>query len=78
MQALKFDAVINEAHTLTLVLPDHIRPGKAEVVVMVDADDPSAASAPMTDEEFEALMRFGDGRRLDGLSIKDLIAEGRR
>lgn len=78
MQTLKLDAVIDETHTISLVLPACFRPGKAEVVVTVDEGEPKAENKPMTDEEFEELMRFGDGRRLDGISIKELIAEGRK
>ena len=78
MQTLKFDAVIDETHTISLVLPGYIRPGKAEVVVTVDEDAREVKNTPLTDKEFEELMCFGDGRRLDGLSIKELIAESRK
>lgn len=36
---------------------------------------PAARSA---DEAIEQLRQFGKGRRLDNLSIRDMIAEGRR
>ena len=83
MQTLKLDAVIDEAHTISLVLPANFRPGKAEVIVMVDANEPKADKPKtpfkrMSDEEFEKLMHFGDGRRLDGISLRELIMEGRR
>ena len=78
MQTLKFETVIDETHTLSLVLPDNVRPGKAEVLVTVDVDEPEASFTPMTDKEFDELMRFGDGRRLGDISLKELIAEGRR
>ena len=78
MRTLKFEAVIDEMHTLSLVLPETIRPGKAEVVVTVESDEPEEALPPMSNKEFEELMRFGDGRRLGDISLKELIAEGRR
>ena len=39
---------------------------------------PFNTADPLTDAEFEALLRCGDGRRLDGISIKELVSEGRR
>ena len=81
MQTLNFDAVIDERRILSLVLPDSIRPGRAKVTVMLETERPldktdsvkSAAKAA-----YDELLRFGDGRRLGGLSIKELVAEGRR
>ncbi|MCL2641353.1 MAG: hypothetical protein FWD53_10940 [Phycisphaerales bacterium] len=78
MTTLRFETMIDEMHTLSLVLPSNVRPGKAEVVVTVDVDEPNAAFTPMTNEEFDELMHFGDGRRLGDISLKELIAEGRR
>ena len=81
MQTLNFDAVIDERRTLSLVLPGNIRPGKAKVTVMLEDGgsmkiDRTAKST--ADEILEAFMRFGDGRRLDGITIKEMAAEGRR
>ena len=39
---------------------------------------PLNVARPLTDAEFETLCHCGDGRRLDGISIKELVAEGRR
>ena len=78
MQTLRFNAVIDERRTLSLVLPDGVCPGKAEVIVTVGMEEPGPKFTPMSDEEFEKLMRFGDGRRLGGLSLKEMAAEGRR
>ena len=81
MQAFKFKTVIDETHTLSLVLPSTVRPGTADVTVVLEMDEPrktAGTSESPTDELLERLMRFGDGRRLGGLSIKELAAEGRR
>ena len=78
MQTLRFNAIIDERHGLSLTLPGHIRPGRAEVVVTVEMDEPGPGFTPMGDDEFEQLMRFGDGCRLGGLSLKEMAAEGRR
>jgi len=81
VQTLKFDAVIDEKRTLSLVLPDSVRPGKAEVTVVLELDasgETTGAVKSPAEEAYEALLRFGDGRRLGGLSIKEMVAEGRR
>ena len=81
MQTLHFEAVIDESRTLSLALPGHVRPGMARVTVTVDTDTPSAdpgAGPSPAEMAYEKLLRFGDGRRLDGISIKELVAEGRR
>ena len=81
MQTLKFKAVIDETHTLSLVLPSTVRPGTADVTVVLEMDEPretAGAAKSAAEEAYEALLRFGDGRRLGGISIKELVAEGRR
>jgi len=81
MQALKFKVAIDETHTLSLVLPAGVYPETADVIVLLE--EPASKRSistddPLSDEEFEELLRIGDGQRLDGLSIKELVAEGRR
>ncbi len=78
MSTLKFKTVIDERRTLSLTLPATTRPGMADVIVMLKDDAPWEPVASPSDEVFDALMRFGDGRRLGGLSIRKMAAEGRK
>ncbi len=76
MQTLKFKTIIDEERVLSLTLPADIRPGTADVIVMLEDDE--RPGAPLSNELYEELLRFGDGRRLGGLSIREMAAEGRR
>ena len=81
MQTLQFQAVIDEKRILSLVLPSTVRLGKASVTVVLEEDEPRetvGVAKSAAEEAYEALLHFGDGRRLGGLSIKELVAEGRR
>lgn len=78
MQTLTFKTVIDERRMLSLSLPKTIRTGAADVVVTLNDDDPWEPAKFPSDETFSSLMRFGDGRRLGGLSIREMAAEGRR
>lgn len=78
MKMLKFKTFIDEERVLSLTLPADTRPGAADIIVMLAEDGPKSAEAPLSDELFNELLRFGDGRTLGGLSIRDMAAEGRR
>jgi hypothetical protein len=81
MTTLRYRTIIDERRILELTLPSTIRPGTADVTVMLEYDEGNAAAGatePPSEAVIEALMRFGDGRRLGGLSIKEMAAEGRR
>ena len=78
MQTLQFQAVIDEKRILSLVLPDSVRPGKAAVTVVLEEEESAKAVKSPSDEEFEELMNFHKGRRLDGITLEELKEEGRR
>lgn len=78
MQAVKMKAAIGENRTLSLTLPATVRPGMADVIVLLEEDETRVPAKFPSDSVFEELLHFGDGRRLDGLSIKEMLAEGRR
>ena len=78
VQTFTFKTTIDEKRVLSLALPADIRPGAADVIVMLEDDESGSLVKPVSDEMFDALMCFGDGRRLGGLSIKEIAAEGRR
>ena len=81
MPFMTFEAEIGENRILSLLLPCYVHPGKASVTVVFEEGDAAKADEspkPGATETFELFMRFGDGRRLDGITIKELVAEGRR
>jgi len=81
MQALKFKTVIDEKRTLSLPLPADVGLGLTDVIVLLETPTPQAPISvdnPLSDEEFEELMNFHKGRRLDGITLEELKEEGRR
>ena len=78
MQAFKFKTVIDETHTLSLVLPSTVRPGTTDVTVVLEVDEPVKTVKSPSPETVEALRTFHKGRRLNGLTLRELKEEGRR
>ena len=75
MQALKFKVDIGEDRTVSLTLPPGARPGEtAEVVVLLEEAEPEFK--PVSEEVYQKLLHFGDGRKL-GFPLKELMAEAR-
>ncbi len=72
MQAMKFKATIGANRILSLTLPASVRPGAADVIVLLEDDETWLPEKIPSDEVFEELLRFGDGRRLGGLSIREM------
>lgn len=77
--------------TFTMTLPDELaEKAKARGLLTnegltalvreaLEADRGQATPTPMAvADALAALMRFGDGRRLDGLSLREMAGEGRR
>ena len=83
MQTLTFNAVIDERRLLSLALPNDIRLGRAKVTVTLEEDSAKqeamapAGASRVPDEVHEQMLRFGDGRLLGDMSLRDLISEGR-
>ena len=73
---------VYDAKTNLPRLLDEVQAG--ETVTITKHGKPIARIVPIPqvpsdiDETIEAIMEFRKGNRLDGLSIKDLIEEGRR
>lgn len=75
MQTPEFNAVMDEKRTLSLVLPAEVSLGPTRVMVMLE---PGEARKRPTPETVKALKAFHIGRRLDGMSLRQLREEGRR
>ncbi len=65
--------------TITITLPDDLAKRAEEKGLLSQTAIESYVRDRLQETDvFEALMRFGDGRRLGGLSIREMAAEGRR
>ena len=62
MKAIKLEAVIDERHELHLKLPDNIKAGRAEVIVMVEDDDDLSREQPVLEEATRPRRKFGQFR----------------
>lgn len=76
MQTLRMKCRVNEDRKLSFTLPSDIPVGTVEVIVVVD--NPESDTSGADDTLFDELMAFHKGRRLNGLTIKELALEGRR
>lgn len=76
MQTIKLKGVVDEDRKLSLTLPPGTRAGMVDVIVLVEESDTIPLS--MSDGSFAELMNFHKGHRLDGISLKELVSEGRR
>ena len=74
MQTLEFKAVIDERRILSLTLPADVSTGPARVTVTLEPGEPVKRPSP---ETVKALKAFHKGRRLDGMSLRELREEGR-
>ena len=75
MQTLEFDTVIDEKRVLSLTLPAGVSLGPARVMVVLEPGETVKRPSP---ETVKALKAFHKGRRLDGISLRELREEGRR
>lgn len=76
MQTIKLKGLVDEDRKLSLTLPPGIPSGMVDVIVLVDEPEPDFPGAG--DDSFAELMSFHKGRRLGGISLKELATEGRR
>lgn len=76
MQTIKLRGLVDEERKLSLTLPPGVPAGMVEVIVLVE--EPEGEQSKPADNSFAELMAFHKGRRLDGVPLKELVAEGRR
>lgn len=62
MKAIKLEAVIDERHELHLKLPEHVKVGRAEVIVMFNEDDDLSQNQQMHKATTQPLRTFGQFR----------------
>ena len=62
MKAIKLEAVIDDHHELYLKLPENVKAGRVEVIVMYDDDDDLPLSQSILDKTNQPLRKFGQFR----------------
>ena len=77
MRALKLKAVVDEHATLSVNLPSDVPTGMVEVIILLDQDE-TRPGMTADNDSFDELLSFHKHHRLDGITLQDLIAEGRR
>ena len=80
MSVARFTTVIDESRHLSLTLPPDMHAGPVEVIVrqeVLSAKTPFPKKR-VSDEEHAEMLAFHKGRRLNGLTIRELKEEGRR
>ncbi len=77
MRAIRLKAVVDERATLSASLPPGVPAGTVDVLVFLERDEASPG-AGVDDDSFDELMRFHLDHRLDGVTLRELVEEGRR
>ncbi|MCD8141192.1 MAG: hypothetical protein LUE17_15725 [Planctomycetaceae bacterium] len=75
MQTIKLKGLVDDTGRLVVTLPAGTKSGEVDVLVIVQGMDDSVHAE---DDAFEELMNFHKGNRLDGISLQELVSEGRR
>jgi len=79
MSVARFTTAVDERRLLSVTLPPDIQAGQVEVVVwQTSAEAKRKGGGGPSDETHAALLAFHKGRRLNGLTLKQLKEEGRR
>ncbi len=77
MRAIKLKATVDDRATLSATLPPDIPAGTVDVILILEQyETPPAAGA--NDDPFAELMQFHRNHRLDGITLRELVEEGRR
>ncbi len=77
MRAIKLKAAVDERAMLSVSLPSDVPSGTVEVIVLLEQDAIPPKTA-VDGDSFDELLAFHRDHRLDGVTLQELIAEGRR
>ena len=77
MRTIRMKARIDKLRNLSLPLPPDTPEGMVDVIILFDAEENALPQPEPVAEEFEELLAFHKGRRLNGLTLKELASEGR-
>ncbi len=77
MRAIKLKATVDKRAMLSVNLPSDVPSGMVEVIILLEQEEVPPAT-PVNGDSLDELMAFHRDHRLDGITLRELIEEGRR